>query len=106
ENIPNNQLRNWAKVQADRFSQPVLRLFHTELETVYEEKNMSLTNDGRRANEALMAALFPDHPYGLQTTLGHPEHLKNPSMTAINEFYKKYYVPNNMSVSMSGDFDP
>ncbi len=106
ENIPNNQLRNWAKVQADRFSQPVLRLFHTELETVYEEKNMSLTNDGRRANEALMAALFPDHPYGLQTTLGHPEHLKNPSMTSINEFYKKYYVPNNMALSMSGDFDP
>lgn len=106
ENIPNNQLRNWAKVQADRFSQPVLRLFHTELETVYEEKNMSLTNDGRRANEALMAALFPEHPYGLQTTLGHPEHLKNPSMKAINEFYRKYYVPNNMSVAMSGDFDP
>lgn len=106
ENIPNNQLENWAKIQADRFTYPVLRLFHTELETVYEEKNMSLTNDGRRANEAMLAALFPNHPYGLQTTLGHPEHLKNPSMTEINRFFKKYYVPNNMAVSMSGDFDP
>lgn len=106
ENIPSNQLENWAKIQTDRFTYPVLRLFHTELETVYEEKNMSLTNDGRRINEAMLAALFPNHPYGLQTTLGHPEHLKNPSMTEINNFFKKYYVANNMAVSMSGDFDP
>jgi predicted Zn-dependent peptidase len=106
ENIPSNQIENWAKIQTDRFTYPVLRLFHTELETVYEEKNMSLTNDGRRMNEAMLEALFPNHPYGLQTTLGHPEHLKNPSMTAINNFFKQYYVSNNMAVAMSGDFNP
>ena len=106
ENIPNNQIENWAKIQFDRFSMPVLRLFHTELETVYEEKNMSLTNDGRRVNEAMLAALFPNHPYGLQTTLGHPEHLKNPSVKKIKQFFEAYYVPNNMAVSLSGDFDP
>jgi len=106
ENIPNNQLENWAIIQAERFSSPVLRLFHTELETVYEEKNMSLTNDRRRANEAMMAALYPNHPYGQQTTLGDAEHLKNPSMKNIREFYAKYYVPNNMAITLSGDFDP
>src|SRR5690554_1445160 len=53
ENIPSNQLENWAMIQGDRFTTPVLRLFHTELETVYEEKNMSLTNDGRKTNERL-----------------------------------------------------
>ncbi|MBE0639538.1 MAG: insulinase family protein [Bacteroidales bacterium] len=106
ENIPSNQLANWAKIQADRFSEPVLRLFHTELETVYEEKNMSLTNDGRKASEALMAGLYPHHPYGLQTTLGEAEHLKNPSMKNIREFFDIYYVPNNMAVVMAGDFDP
>lgn len=106
ENIPNNQLENWAIIQAERFSAPVLRLFHTELETVYEEKNMSLTNDGRRASEAMLTALYPNHPYGQQTTLGDAEHLKNPSMKNIREFYAKYYVPNNMAVTLSGDFDP
>jgi predicted Zn-dependent peptidase len=106
ENIPSNQIENWAKIQTERFTTPILRLFHTELETVYEEKNMSLTNDGRRANEAMMAALFPNHPYGTQTTLGDAEHLKNPSMKEINMFFKKYYVPNNMIVVMAGDFDP
>ena len=106
EDIPSNQLENWAIIQSDRFNQPVLRLFHTELETVYEEKNMSLTNDGRKANEAMMAALYPNHPYGTQTTLGEAEHLKNPSMKNIREFFAKYYVPNNMAVVMSGDFNP
>lgn len=106
ENIPSNQLRNWAMIQAQRFNDATIRLFHTELETVYEEKNMSLTNDGRLASEALMQGLFPNHPYGLQTTLGEAEHLKNPSIINIKNFFKKYYVPNNMAVVMSGDFDP
>ena len=105
ENIPSNQLENWAIIQANRFDHPVLRLFHTELETVYEEKNMSLTNDNRKASETLLAGLFPNHPYGQQTTLGEPEHLKNPSMKNIREFYEKYYVANNIAIAMSGDFE-
>lgn len=105
ENIPSNQLENWAKVQADRFLQPVLRLFHTELETIYEEKNMSLTNDGRKASEAMLQGLYPNHPYGQQTTLGLQEHLRNPSMKNIRDFHSKYYVANNMAVCLSGDFD-
>ena len=105
ENIPSNQLRVWAEIQADRFKHPVLRLFHTELETIYEEKNMSLTQDARKANDAMLAALFPNHPYGQQTTLGSQEHLKNPSMTNIKRFFAQYYVPNNMAICLSGDFD-
>ena len=106
ENIPSNQIEHWARIQADRFNDPVLRLFHTELETVYEEFNMSLTSDARRASQELYRGLFPAHPYGLQTTLGEAEHLKNPSIINIKNFFADYYVPNNMAVVMSGDFDP
>ncbi len=106
EEIPSNQVENWAKIQSDRFSQNVLRLFHTEIETVYEEKNMAMSKDSRRSTEALFAALFPTHPYGTQTVLGTQEDLKNPSMKNIREFFDKYYVPNNMAICMSGDFDP
>ena len=105
ENVPSNQLRNWAKIQVGRFEYPVLRLFHTELETVYEEKNMSLTNDSRKAFEAMFKGLYPNHPYGTQTTLGEAEHLKNPSMKNIRKFFDQYYIPNNMAVVLSGDFD-
>lgn len=106
ENIPNNQLDTWCEIEADRFQNLVLRLFHTELETIYEEKNMSLTKDNRKANDAMFAALFPHHPYGNQTTLGSQEHLKNPSMLNIRNFVAQYYVPNNICISLAGDFDP
>lgn len=106
EQIPANQLENWAMVQADRFQHPVIRLFHTELETVYEEKNRSLTSDSRKASEAMLAALFPHHPYGTQTTLGEAEHLKNPSIKNIRHFIETYYVPNNIAICLAGDFDP
>ena len=106
EDIPANQVEEWAKIQADRFRNCVIRGFHTELETVYEEKNMSLTQDNRKVWEATLSALFPHHPYGTQTILGTQEHLKNPSITNIKEYYKVWYVPNNMAICLSGDFDP
>ncbi|MDR0907939.1 MAG: insulinase family protein [Rikenellaceae bacterium] len=106
EDIPANQIENWARIQADRFRNPVIRGFHTELETIYEEKNMSLTNDGRKVLEQMLTALFPNHPYGSQTVLGTQEHLKNPSITNVRNYHATWYVPNNMAVCMSGDFDP
>ncbi len=106
EDIPSNQIENWARIQADRFENPVLRGFHTELETIYEEKNMSLTNDGRKMIEAMFKALFPSHPYGTQTVLGTQEHLKNPSITNVKNYHAQWYVPNNMAICLSGDFDP
>ena len=62
ENIPSNELDNWAKIQADRFQNMVIRGFHTELEAVYEEYNIGLANDENKEFEALMAMLFPGHP--------------------------------------------
>lgn len=106
ENIPSNQIDNWARIQADRFRNVVIRGFHTELETIYEEKNMSLTQDSRKIWEALDQSLFPNHPYGRQTTLGSQEHLKNPSITNVKKYHDQYYVPNNIAVCVSGDFDP
>ena len=104
--IPSNQISNWLKIEAERFRSPVLRLFHTELEAVYEEKNRGLDNDQNKVWEALMQGLFKKHTYGTQTTIGTIDHLKNPSMVEISKYYKKYYVPNNMAIIMSGDFDP
>ena len=106
DDIPSNEVDNWAKIQADRFRNPVIRGFHTELETIYEEKNMSLTKDNRKVWEALDAALFPHHPYGTQTVLGTQEHLKNPSITNVKNYHKTYYVPNNMAICLSGDLNP
>lgn len=102
--IPSNELEKWAMLESERFRDIVLRLFHTELETVYEEFNMYQDMDNQRARAVLMAALFPTHPYG-RPVIGLPEHLKNPSMVNINKFAQTYYVPNNMAIALSGDLD-
>jgi predicted Zn-dependent peptidase len=104
--IPSNQLETWLRIEAERFRFPVLRLFHTELEAVYEEKNISLDNDSRKVYEAMLGGLFQQHAYGTQTTIGTVEHLKNPSLIKIREYFQNYYVPNNMAIILAGDFDP
>ena len=101
EEIPSNQIENWAKIQADRFKNCVFRGFHTELEAVYEEKNMGLTDDTEKAFDAINSLLFPNHPYGTQTVIGTQEHLKNPSLKAIRKQKDTFYVPNNVAVCLS-----
>ncbi len=106
ENIPNNEIENWAKVQSDRFQNMVIRGFHTELEAVYEEKNITMASDGDKEYAALWKLLAPTHPYGTQTTIGEQEHLKNPSIVNIQNYFHQYYVPNNVAIVLAGDFDP
>ena len=102
--LPANRLAQWAKTEAERFHEPVFRLFQTELETVYEEKNRSLDNKGRVIRQAVQEQFYKVHPYRV-TTLGTVEHLKNPSLKRMYEFYRTYYVPNNMAIFISGDID-
>lgn len=103
--IPSNEIDKWLHLEKERFSKLVLRLFHTELETVYEEFNMGQDDDDNKSFEALAAELYKKHPYGTQTVIGKAEHLKNPSLINIHNYWNTYYVPNNMAISMSGDLD-
>jgi predicted Zn-dependent peptidase len=103
--IPANQLENWLQLEGNRFQKIVPRLFHTELEAVYEEKNRSLDNDYWKTFETLYSAIFTKHPYGTQTVIGTIDHLKNPSITEIKNYFDTYYRPNNVAICLSGDLD-
>lgn len=103
--IPSNELERWLELERTRFGGLVLRLFHTELETVYEEFNQNQDNDFFWVINDINKRLYSGHPYGEKTTIGRAEDLKNPSMTAIMDFYNKYYVANNMAIILSGDID-
>lgn len=103
--IPANQVANWLEIEGNRFKKIVPRLFHTELEAVYEEKNRSLDNDYWKTYESLYKGVFSKHPYGTQTVIGTIEHLKNPSITEIKNYFNTYYRPNNVAICMSGDLD-
>lgn len=103
--VPANRLEAWARVEAERFRDPVFRLFYPELEAVYEEKNISLDNPFNRVYEAMTGALFPLHPYGTQPTIGLAEHLKTPAYADMVAFFQRWYQPNNMAVVLAGDID-
>lgn len=104
--VPANRLDAWAAVEAERFADPVFRLFYPELEAVYEEKNLDLDSPESRVWESMYATLYPKHPYGTQTTIGSVEHLKNPAFEDMVEYFERWYVPNNMAIVLTGDVDP
>ncbi|MEO6818126.1 MAG: insulinase family protein [Ginsengibacter sp.] len=106
DDVPSASINKYLAVQGERFRNPQFRIFHTELEAVYEEKNRSLDDDGNKVFEKLFGSLFQHHNYGLQTTIGTIHDLKNPSLVEIRKYFETYYVPNNMGVIMAGDFNP
>ncbi|MDX2287090.1 MAG: insulinase family protein [Bacteroidia bacterium] len=104
--FPPNQIRRWLDIYAHRFQKPVFRTFQSELEVVYEEKNISMDNFGTTIFETFGKHFYKQHPYGQQTILGTVEHLKNPSLRKMYEFFNTYYVPGNMALILTGDFSP
>ena len=101
--LPSNQLANWMDVYVERFRNPVFRLFQSELEAVYEEKNMYDNQTGHDFARNLFAEAFGDHPYSREV-IGLSEHLKNPQPSEMQEFFNTYYVANNMTLLLVGDF--
>lgn len=103
--FPPHQVEKWLDIYSHRFTDPVFRLFQPELEVVYEEKNMGSDDFGNALFETYMKHFYKKHPYGQQTTIGSSEHLKNPSLTKMYDYYNKYFVANNMALVLTGDFD-
>ena len=102
--FPANQIGKWMDVYVERFRYPVFRLFQSELETVYEEKNMYGDEPINAFQEYLFKETFGDHPYG-RPIIGLTEHLKNPQTSKMREFFNTYYVANNMTLILVGDFN-
>jgi zinc protease len=102
--FPPNQLNRWLELYSHRFLEPAFRLFQAELEVVYEEKNLYLDSFQANLVEFFMKRFFKKHPYGQQPILGTVEHLKNPSLTKMKDFFRTYYVANNMALVLCGDF--
>jgi predicted Zn-dependent peptidase len=102
--IPANRLAAWAMLEGDRFGQPVFRGFPTELETIVEEKNRALDDPGRVLNSAASTQVWKQHPYA-RDVLGLVEHLQTPSIRATEQFFARWYRPNNMAIVLAGDFD-
>ena len=97
-------MKQWCEINSERLINPVFRMFQSELETVYEEKNMYADMLGSQAVEKTIEQFFKPHPYQYPI-IGSTENLKNPRLSEMEEFFKTYYVAGNMGLVLSGDFD-
>ncbi|MGN0235787.1 MAG: M16 family metallopeptidase [Paludibacteraceae bacterium] len=102
--FPASNMYKWLTIFSDRLINPVFRTFQAELENVFEEYNMYQDNVSSHIRQELFGKLYAGSPYE-RDVIGLPEHLKNPRLSKLIEFYNTWYVPNNMALILVGDFD-
>lgn len=103
--FPARNMQHWIDINAERFINPVFRTFQSELEVVYEEKNRWDDDYENALYTTSQEILYPNYTYGLWPTIGKTEHLKNPSLTKMHEFFNRHYVADNMALFLVGNFD-
>ena len=94
----------WAEINSERLMNPVFRMCQSEIDTVYEEKNMCNDSFGGQAAPKIWERYFYPHPYAY-AVIGSDENLRNPRISEMRRFYEDYYVASNMGLLLSGDFD-
>ncbi|HJX85085.1 MAG TPA: pitrilysin family protein [Candidatus Angelobacter sp.] len=101
--FPENRLQLWAYLESERFLHPVMREFYKERDVVYEERRLRTDSSPQgRLIEQFLRASFVAHPYG-RPVIGWPSDLKAFSATDAINFFHKYYVPANITVTVAGD---
>ena len=97
-------MEQWCWLNSERLMTPVFRGFQGELENVYEEKNRAADDMGD-VQDKIFKAVFKTQPYAYPV-LGSTENLKNPRLSDMAAFFKKYYVASNMCLILCGDIRP
>lgn len=104
--LPSNRFELWAFMESERFRHPVFRQFYKERDVVFEERRMRTeSNPFGRLMEQFLATAFIAHPYGFPG-VGWPSDLHTFSATDAEAFFRKYYVPSNIVITIVGDVDP
>jgi predicted Zn-dependent peptidase len=104
--FPSNKLELWMSLESERFLEPVFREFYKEKEVILEERRMRTDNSpiGKMV-EVFLDKAFTTHPYG-RAVIGSPEDLQNLNRPDVEEFFKTYYGPNNLTMVVVGDVQP
>ena len=107
QTVPSQYLPLVLWLEADRMAS--LRvdesIFRNEREVVKEERRMRIDNPPfGRLSEIIYQQVFTTHPYRFQT-IGSMEDLQAASIGDVRDFYRTYYVPNNATIVLAGDFD-
>ena len=110
QTVPNDGLEKMLWAEADKLgwfintvTDPVLA---KEKQVVKNEKRQGVDNNPYgHTSYVIDKALYPaDHPYNWQV-IGSLEDLQNAQLEDVKEFYRRWYVPNNVTLVVAGDFD-
>jgi zinc protease len=111
QTVPKDALEKMLWAEADKLgwfintvTDPVLA---KEKQVVKNEKRQSYDNSPYGyTSEVINHALYPaDHPYNWEV-IGSLEDLDNATVADVKEFFRRWYVPNNVTLVVAGDFDP
>jgi len=105
QQVPKAKLADMMALEADRMANLVLdpQAFGQEIKVVMEERRMR-TEDEPHAlvHERLMATTFQSHPYQ-RPIIGWMNDLENMKARDAQDWYRRWYVPNNAYVVIVGD---
>ncbi len=104
--FPANKLELWMSLESERFLEPVFREFYEEKQVILEERRLRTDNSpiGKVIEEFLDTA-FTTHPYK-RPVIGYQEDISNLTRDNVQQFFKSYYSPNNLTIAIAGDVDP
>jgi len=105
--LPSNQLRLGLWIESERMLHPIIseKAINTEREVVKEESRQRYDTDPfGRVPAKMQAVEYKEYSYKWPV-IGSMEHLDAASVEDFKEFFKKYYVPNNACLVITGDVE-
>jgi predicted Zn-dependent peptidase len=104
--LPSNKIELWMSMESDRFANPVLREFYKERDVVMEERRLTTESQPvGRLLEEFLAIAYKAHPYG-EPIVGHMSDIETLTRAEAEVFFKKYYIPSNLTIAIVGDVNP
>jgi len=104
--LPQHKAELWFALEADRFTNPVMREFYTEKEVIMEERRDRVDNvPFGRLMEEFISTAFSAFPYK-NHPIGWPSDIEAVTIEDALAFYERHYVPSNLTISIAGDVDP
>jgi predicted Zn-dependent peptidase len=101
--LPSNRLEFWMAMTSDRFLNPVFREFYKERDVIMEERRLGVeTQPTGKLMEDFMAVAFKAHPYHHEV-VGHMSDLQAITRKDVEDYFKKFYSPSNLTVGIVGD---